>query len=336
MKFFFLITIVVLFVNSTAFSQQSLKTSDPQKVSFLLNGNGGSPYVNKDPDYNENTISKVGLEIPRISYDDQVISHTGYSFLYSDKDKQSRWVAYELTREETKKLYYRTDKFLTDPAVKSGTATDSDYAGSGYDRGHLAPAADMGWSSSTMAESFYYSNMSPQLPAFNRGIWKKLEELVRTWAIENEALYIVTGPVLTDGLRSIGQGKVSIPNYFYKVVLDYKNPDINGIGFIFPNAGSGEPLQYYAVSIDSVEKITGIDFYPLIPPDQQAQIEKTLCVNCWTWKTRKTDYKNNADEKASVPIRCKGFAESGDRCKNKTMDASGYCHLHIFQKRTKF
>ena len=223
------------------------------------------------------------LEIPKTSSTDVVIKHTGYSLLYSETHEQATWVAYELTNAETNKIAERGNKFITDPKVTTQSANAQDYKGSGYDKGHLAAAADMGWSVTTMAESFYYSNMSPQVPGFNRGIWKKLEERVRVWAIENKAVYIVTGPVLSVGLKTIGPNKVSIPNYYYKVILDYTEPDIKGIGFIIPNASSSQPLKSFAVSIDSVEKQTGIDFFPLLPDVQEKQIESTLCVKCWTW-----------------------------------------------------
>lgn len=143
-----------------------------------------------------------------------------------------------MTSEETVKLYNRSDRFTPDKCVKSGTANDNDYKGSGYDRGHLAPAADMGWSVKAMEESFYYSNMSPQKPSFNRGIWKQLEELTRDWTVENKEIYIVTGGVLNDSLPTIGKNKVSVPKYFYKVILDYSEPSIKGIGFIMPNESS--------------------------------------------------------------------------------------------------
>lgn len=137
------------------------------------------------------TITK--LEIPNTSPRDIVITHAGYSLLYNETCKQANWVAYELTKEKTNKIFQRTNHFITDPQVKTGIADGRDYSGSGYDRGHLAPASDMGWSSTTMAESFYYSNMSPQTPGFNRGIWKSLEELVRNWAVENDTICIATG-----------------------------------------------------------------------------------------------------------------------------------------------
>jgi endonuclease G, mitochondrial len=223
------------------------------------------------------------LEIPGVRPGDKIISHTGYSFLYNEKHEQATWVAYELTKKETAKLVKRKNNFIPDPDVKTGTADDIDYEGSGYDKGHLAPAADMCWSESSMEESFYFSNMSPQEPGFNRGIWKKLEEQVRNWAIAYNSVYIVTGPVLSDGLPVIGPDKVSVPKYYYKVILDYTGPETKGIGFIIPNSGSNQPLQKYAVSIDSVEKFTGIDFFPALPDNEERLIESNLCIKCWSW-----------------------------------------------------
>jgi endonuclease G len=125
--------------------------------------------------------------------------------------------------------------------------------------------------------------MSPQVPAFNRGIWKKLEELVREWAIENESIYIVTGPILKKGLPAIGSNQVSVPEFYYKVILDYTEPEIKGIGFIMPNAASKEALSTFAVSIDSVESITGIDFFPRLENEEETIIESLVCVPCWSW-----------------------------------------------------
>jgi endonuclease G len=265
------------------------------------------------------------LEIPKTKSSDKIISHTGYSLLYNEKYKQANWVAYELTKEETNKVFERSNKFISDPQVKSVNAFNKDYAGSGYDRGHLAPAADMGWSATSMIESFYYSNMSPQQPGFNRGIWKKLEELVRTWAIENKAVYVVTGPVLAKGLSTIGNNKIAVPNYYYKVILDYKEPNIKGIGFILPNESSKSALQNYAVSIDSVEKLTGIDFFFLLKDQEENLIEKELCINCWSWKSSKNSAEKN---KAAVSVQCNGITKAGARCKNKTLNITGFCYHH--------
>lgn len=327
MKKIGLILLPFFILHFPTFSQQDVKAHEIKKV--ILNESVNIHYLDSvlANTINLNTISK--LEIPKTNSQDSVIFHLGYSFLYNETHEQSNWVAYTLTKEKTHKIYERTNKFLPDPCVKTGTANDNDFAASGYDRGHLAPASDMGWSLTSMTESFYYSNMSPQTASFNRGIWKKLEELVRTWAVENDSVYIVTGPLLTNELQTIGANKVSVPNYFYKVILDCSEPDLKGIGFIIPNKGSNEPLQHFAVSIDSVEKFTGINFFPLLPDEKEEQIEKTLCISCWSW----TNYINENPAKSEEPItsysiQCKSATKSGKQCRNKTTNKSGHCYLH--------
>ena len=265
------------------------------------------------------------LEIPKTTIKDIIINHAGYSLLFNEICEQANWVAYELTDAETQKVTNRTNKFIPDPLVKTGTADDQDYSRSGYDRGHMAPAADMGWSVTAMEESFYYSNMSPQEPGFNRGIWKRLEELVRTWAVDYQKVYVVTGPVLTVGLNTIGENHVSVPKFYYKVILDYHEPGSKGIGFILPNGSSGEPLQRYAVTIDSVQHFTGIDFFPQLPDMQEKIIESTLTLNSWTWTSSNTSYQRG---KVSDSSQCKGITKAGNRCKNKTLSVSGYCTHH--------
>ena len=262
------------------FGQKEIKTNDVKTI-----------VLNKDSISLHNNNSK--LELPKINSKDIFIEHTGYSLSYNETHKQANWVAYDLKKEETNKMFERSNKFIPDPKVKTGTAFDEDYKGSGYDRGHLAPASDMGWSSVAMEESFYYSNMSPQQPSFNRGVWKKLEELVRSWAIENNIVYIVTGPILTNELRTIGPNKVSVPNYYYKVILDDNEPNKKAIGFVLPNIGSKEQLQSYAVPVDSIEKLTGIDFFPLLKDEDEELIEKNLCIKCWSWNGGKTTNKKD-------------------------------------------
>ncbi|NDP22289.1 MAG: DNA/RNA non-specific endonuclease, partial [Paludibacter sp.] len=212
-----------------------------------------------------------------------------------------------------------------DPAVKTGSAGNDDYAGSGYDRGHLAPAADMGWSVASMHDCFYYSNISPQEPSFNRGVWKRAETLVRNWAVEYQDIYIVTGPVLNQGLPTIGANKVSVPTYYYKVILNYQNSLGKGIGFIIPNCSSSEPLQSFAVSIDNVEKFTGINFFPLLPDEQEKNIESNLNINAWIWKNTSTNSQNS---QSTISKQCKGKTKAGNRCKKRTTSSSGYCNIH--------
>jgi len=278
------------------------------------------------------------LELPAITSGDAIVKHIAYTLSYNEKHEQANWVAYELTAEETQKGVTRSNDFRPDTAVRTGSATNADYQGSGYDRGHMAPAADMSWSMQSMEESFFYSNMSPQVPGFNRGIWKKLEERVRQWAIENKDIYVVTGPVLTDNLPTIGPDKVSVPRYYYKVILDYTLPELKGIGFILPNASSTMPLQSFAVPIDSVEKVTGIDFFPALPDKQEQAIEKTVCIPCWSWSSinqltpnhysTTTLRPSHLGEGSGVRSQCSATTKAGTRCKRMTSNKSGLCTQH--------
>lgn len=302
----------------------------------------------KDSVFNPTTVKPIPhLEIPKTKPNDSIIYHVGYALLYNEQHEQATWVAYELTKEETTKLFDRTNKFIVDPKVKTGTATNKDYEGYGFDRGHLAPAADMSWSDIAMKESFYFSNMSPQVPNFNRGIWKKLEEQVRQWAIENNSLHVITGPVLSDNLQIIGINKVSVPNYYYKAILDYSEPDIKGIGFIMPNTKLKDSIQHYAVSIDSLESFTGIDFFHLLPNNQEVMIEKTVCIPCWQWKKQKNiskkmiiedslktenqiihPIKDSIATEKTTTVQCSGKTKSGKRCQRMTSNLNGKCYQH--------
>lgn len=270
-----------------------------------------------------------GLEIPTIHKQEVIIKHLGYTLSYNEQHEQANWVAYQLTAQETKKAVSRSNDFEPDASVPTGSANGDDYKGSGYDRGHLAPAADMGWSEQAMHESFYYSNMSPQVPGFNRGIWKYLEVQVRQWAIDNKLIFVVTGPILSENLPTIGTNKVSVPRYFYKVLLDYSEPSLKGIGFIIPNASSELSLRAYAVSIDSVEKVTGLDFFPVLPDVEENRIEKTLCVDCWSWTTTSTRHsKSQQTHLESNVVQCIVITQADERCKRMTSNPTGRCKQH--------
>ncbi len=224
----------------------------------------------------------AGLEIPLLEEGDELIVHTGFALVYDEEHEQPRWVAYELTRDEVHGMYERRDNFRPDPSISTESATLADYRGSGYDRGHLAPAADMVWSEEALSDSFYMSNMSPQNPEFNRGIWAKLEATVRNLATTEKAVHVVTGPILSDGpYKTIGKNKVSIPNYYYKVILDYNEPDKKAIGFLLPNAGSKKDLSTFATSVDEIEAISGIDFFPQLPDDEEVVLEANYAYEDW-------------------------------------------------------
>ena len=215
-----------------------------------------------------------------------IIKHEYYALSYSEKDEQAEWVAYELTRDRlNQKRVERANNFRPDPKVKTGSADIYDYKRSGYDRGHLVPAGDMGFSRRSMSETFYMSNMSPQVRNFNGGIWRELEESVRDWARRFRHIYIVTGPVLTDVLEDeIGKNGVSVPKRYYKVILDITEPEMKGIGFIIPNEVSTKTLDKYAVTIDEVEAVTGIDFFAdLIDEATEEELEGVAEPELWKY-----------------------------------------------------
>lgn len=224
---------------------------------------------------------------PALRHGDEPVVHTGYWLVYAEDYEQAAWVAYELSPSRLSRSAERTDRFIPDPAIKTGSATATDYARSGYDRGHLAPAADMAWSEKAMAESFYFSNMSPQVPGFNRGIWKQAEEQVRRWASGTEKLFVVTGPVLRPGLPVIGPNRVAVPELYYKVVLDHSAGHPRVLAFLMPNRASGEDLQSFVVPVDSVEKITGLDLYAELPDELERKLESEVCLPCWNWESGK-------------------------------------------------
>lgn len=190
----------------------------------------------------------------------EVYNHQYYSFSYDETAEQAEWVIYLLTAEMVESTEKWRGAFEPDPLVKSETANDKDYSRSGFDRGHLAPASDMNFDSIAAIECYYYSNITPQEHTFNIGVWKKLENQVRRWAIDKDSIYIVTGPILALANNTIGSNKVVVPNAFYKIVYKPgKKPKM--IAFIIPNQKSNLPIQEFAVPVDLIEKITGVDFF---------------------------------------------------------------------------
>jgi len=219
----------------------------------------------------------------------KLVKHSYYALSYVEEHEQPEWVAYELTRENLYPNAKRQDNFRPDPRVAKGSASKRDYRGSGYDRGHLVPAGDMKFSKKAMSETFYLSNMSPQVRNFNGGIWRELEESVRYWTKKWGRLYVVTGPVLTEGIREkIGGNGVSVPDQYYKVLLDLDEPEIKAIGFLIPNEVSVDPLKAYAVPIDEIEELTGLDFFSNIinDPKLEAKLEKGYNIRQWSFSKR--------------------------------------------------
>lgn len=214
--------------------------------------------------------------------DEQLKQYTGFELSFNNRLHVPNWVAWELLSSETTGAKGRTNKFLVDPDMP-GCAEDYDYSYSGYDRGHMAPAADMKWSAKAMEESFFLTNVCPQDHALNGGAWNKLEGKCRTWAQADSAIVIICGPVLTDKIKeSIGDSRVAVPRRFFKVILAPYAKPARGIGFIMPNGKVEGGMQAAAVSIDQVEAVTGHDFFSTLPDEIEDEVEKQCDFHYWS------------------------------------------------------
>ena len=213
-----------------------------------------------------------------------VIKHNGYQLSYNEEHEQAEWVAYSLDKSDIVSNNFKRPYFINDPKVKSKSANWRSYKKSGYDRGHLCPAGDKRYSKEAHDETFYTSNISPQKHDFNAGVWNRLEQKTRYWAKKYKRLYIVTGGILKPNLKTIGKDMVSVPNQFYKIILDYTQPEVKAIAFLFPHKESKKPLYDFVVSIDKIEDITGIDFFPELPDAIETKLEASNSYKNWSFR----------------------------------------------------
>ena len=212
-----------------------------------------------------------------------IISHLGYIASYNPIAKIPNWVAYELTKEETLGIIKRDNGFYPDPDLNADQATFDDYRNNaGWDKGHMAPAGDMKWSSQAMHESCYYTNICPQNHNLNNGDWKSLEDKCRTWAQKFGNIFIVCGPVIGEMINgTLGANLVVIPDAFFKVILAKSVDKYEGIGFVFENKAGHRNLSEYAMSIDNVESITGFDFFGYLPDKIENEMESYFSKDVW-------------------------------------------------------
>ena len=227
----------------------------------------------------------VAYELPRLNNNqpEQIIEHIGYTVSYNPTWLEPNWVAYELTAAETGGEQERSNHFKPDPLVEGDPVVTSDYSKSGYDRGHMAPAADMKWSEQAMRESFYMTNICPQLHNLNAGDWKDLEEMARSWAQQYGNIYIACGPIVEAEYPTIGKTHtIAVPAAFYKVFLRQTKEGWTSIGFIMPNKAGNRPLMTYMLTVDEVEEQTGLDFFYNLPDSIEAQVESDYSISDWT------------------------------------------------------
>lgn len=213
----------------------------------------------------------------------QIVKHEYYTLSYNEKFEQAEWVCYELKKSYVVNGNFERPYFIEDPKVKTGSADWRNYKKSGYDKGHLCPAGDMEFNRNAYNDTFFTSNISPQNHDFNAGVWNRLEEKTRYWATKYDGIYVVTGGVFQSSLRTIGKEKVLVPNYFYKILLDDSNGKYKMIAFLVPNEKSDKPLYDFVVSVDSIEKMTGINFFPKLDDAVEDSLEKSSDYKSWSF-----------------------------------------------------
>lgn len=224
--------------------------------------------------------------LPALEPGETVIEHPGHLLVYDEKHEQAKWVAHIASPDLITGNLARIDSFLPDPLVTTGTAVTADYWNSGFDRGHLVPSADMRWNATALQATYLYSNISPQRPELNRQSWADLEDWVRRYVnYSKRRIYVVTGPVLRDGLpvmqKADRKNDVSIPEQFFKIIADLDGPAPKAMAFLQPNQANEYPTISYAVPIDSVERITGIDFFPALEDGLEATLEAMRDPEAW-------------------------------------------------------
>ncbi len=232
--------------------------------------------------------------LPTSSKGGEIVRHDYFVLSYVEAHEQAEWVAYELNRDRLNENWAeRPNTFRPDPEVSTESATPRDYTSSGYDKGHLCAAADMAFNDQAIDQTFFMSNMSPQVPAFNGGIWRELEELTRDWARKQQKIYVVTGPVLPATAKTqIGFSKVTVPDAYYKVI--FAPEQMRTLAFIIPNQVSDQPMFNYACSIDKVEAVTGIDFFPRLLKGSNEALESAF--DPLSWPINQTRYKKRIAE----------------------------------------
>ncbi len=230
-------------------------------------------------------LSYGNIWIPEYKQDDQIIHHKYYSLKYNKLTKQADWVAFSITREMIIKGKNKlTYLFKPDPLISSlESSSIKDYLNSGYVCGQLCPSALMQISPKAMDESFYMSNITPQDPYFNYYVWNTLKSKIKQWALNNKEIFIVTGPIFneTDKKIKIGKNGIIIPNAFFCVILDFRISKSKAIAFIFPNKETDTSFQSYATTIDNVEDVTGINFFPELPRHIEQDLESKYDYNLW-------------------------------------------------------
>ena len=232
----------------------------------------------------ETPVQAEGLmELPAGAPGDNIITHTGYTISYNTTTLIPNWVAYELTAEEASGDEDRGERtFSMDPDFKKYQARREDYSGSGWTKGHMAPAGDFRWDEEAMDETFYLTNVCPQNERLNAKDWNYLEKKVRGWARDFGKVWVVTGPIVGDNLYGkIGERSVTVPDSFFKAVLSVSKGKYRAIAFVMGNDSDRYYLKDCAMSVNDLEELTGLDFFPMLDDSIEESTEEGFSLSYW-------------------------------------------------------
>lgn len=276
------IFLLPLLVSSCIFLNQG-GSGNVQEFPGIVAGQGGTTVLK-----NPVITPESKMELPAIEDDDIIITHKGYTISYNAKARIPEWVAYELTSEETNGDADREDAiFQMDPQYSRTQAMREDYSGSGWTKGHMACAGDFHWDEEAMDETFYLTNICPQDEELNKGDWNYLEKQVRYWARDNGKVWVVSGPIIGDNkYGTIGERDVVIPDSFFKAVLIQKKGKFHSIAFVMDNDDKRYFLSDCSMSVNELEELTGLDFFPELYDDVEESIESKINHSVWNIKDR--------------------------------------------------
>jgi endonuclease G len=214
---------------------------------------------------------------------EKTIHHKGFSLSYNTSYLQPSWITYKVTKSQVNSGSDVKAKYTPDPAIKVRAASKKDYKDGGYVMAQFVNYRDVSQIPGATEETFYLSNITPMKLAYYKHIWLKTEDLIRLWTANTEGLYITCGPILTDSpFPTIGKNNLSVPNRYYKAVYDPMNK--KAIGFIFKNGTSSGSLKSFAVSVDQIEKETGIDLFPSVDDEVENKMEAELDTENWNFE----------------------------------------------------
>lgn len=274
-----------------------------------LAGDGTTPDPDPDPDPDptpdpdpERPKGYAGrIEIPRLKGGEMNIFHTWttksngkdivtYSYEYDCTKKHVRWVALTFDNVTSQENVGRGKNYYTDPNIPSQYQTDRDDYYSPYNRGHMVASSDRLYSSEANKQTFYYSNISPQIQeGFNQSgsTWDAIENKVQKWArVSNskDTTYIVKGTSIDYAILATGKNGVQIPKYYFSTILSYKNGQYKAIGFYIEHkSDKSKNIKACAKSIDELEKLTGLDFYHNLPDKIENVVEANYNESDWSW-----------------------------------------------------